>query len=136
MGLQNSWNFSKIENSWFDLDEPKKVAMGIVFDERLNKNAEISASQAPNHEGYCMVTYEELTPENTFCLSCGHEFCLDAWFDHVVEGLRKGTAGINQHCMQSGCNLMITHTAFLKILEKSEEDLQTYWKWLTKSYSD
>ena len=29
MGLQLSWNFSKIENYWFDLAEPKKVQMGI-----------------------------------------------------------------------------------------------------------
>ena len=44
MGIQLDWNFSKIENYWYDLTDAKKIAMGIKFNEKLNANPEISAS--------------------------------------------------------------------------------------------
>lgn len=38
--------------------------------------------------------------------------------------------------MQEGCNLMVTHSAFLEILSSDKPTLDRYWKNLCKSYLD
>lgn len=48
--------------------------------------------------------------------------------------MEKGVTGLDAKCMQAGCNMKLGHSNFLQLLPR--RILDTYWKWLCKSYTD
>mmetsp|Transcript_37722 Transcript_37722/g.49635 ORF Transcript_37722/g.49635 Transcript_37722/m.49635 type:complete len:102 (+) Transcript_37722:551-856(+) len=44
--------------------------------------------------------------------------------------------GIYAACMQSNCNMMVSHSVFVKLLETCPKEKALYWKWLCKSFTD
>lgn len=75
-----------------------------------------------------------LNNSNKFSLSCGHTFCRNDWREYLVKKVEEGSSGIDARCMQAGCNMRVGHTVFEQLLPSSK--LETYWKWLCKSYTD
>ena len=120
------------------MSDNKKVALGIDYNTKLDKNPEISATLPANHGGYCVICYEELADAaiGEFSLKCNHTFCRPDWLEYLSGEVNKGADGIVANCMQTGCNVKVGHSAFLTILHEKPDDIQTYWKWLAKSYTD
>lgn len=89
------------------------------------------------NQSYCQICYDALTADNSFALACQHTFCKLCWAEYLQEKVKSGCLGIDANCMQTGCNLKVTHSTFQNILSgASSRDLKTYWKWLCKSFTD
>ena len=83
-----------------------------------------------------MICYEMLEQGKSLALDCGHTFCGDCWANYLQTKVQSGFQGIDALCMQSGCNMKVTHKIFESVLASSPKDKETYWKWLCKSFTD
>jgi ariadne-1 len=86
------------------------------------------------NKSLCLICYEALANENKFSLACGHTFCLACWKLYLGNKTFEGVRGLDASCMQAHCNLKVGHNHFEKLL--SSKQLEAYWKWLCKSYTD
>ena len=90
-----------------------------------------------SHGGYCMICYSSISDSSdSYALNCRHTFCNECWSQYLTEKIRAGFQGINSNCMQDGCNMKVLHSTFEKFLTPSPKDKETYWKWLSKSFTD
>ena len=96
----------------------------------------MAASKPDQHGGYCMICYSELNDSNSKSLPCGHTFCTECWQEYLVEKVNEGYMGIYANCMQNGCNMMVTHSMFVELLENCPKEKVSYWKWLCKSFTE
>ena len=93
-----------------------ELKLGITYDENLDQDPKINCSLPANNGGLCLVTYEDLTPENSLALKCNHTFHKEAWYDYLKGSVEEGPHGIEANCMQHGCNVKVGHTVFETIL--------------------
>jgi len=132
-----SWDKDTMNNKWFADSEVLKFTLGLEFDTRIPRlKPQVNASLPSQHGGYCTICYEQIDMTNSFSLSCQHTFCHPCWQDYLQTKVRSGYQGIDAACMQSGCNMRVGHDTFEKFLKPSPKDLETYWKWLCKSFTD
>ena len=96
----------------------------------------MSSSRPDKHGGYCMICYSEIDESNSSSLGCGHTFCNECWKEFLAEKVNEGYMGIYANCMQSGCNMMVTHTLFEERLAECPKEKVMYWKWLCKSFTE
>ena len=80
---------------------------------------------AVNSTGDCFICGEDFTEgeesvNRAFALSCTHTFCAECWIEHMKTQLSYGVEGVEATCMQEGCNLKITHTAWTSLLKETE----------------
>lgn len=94
----------------------------------------MNSSLMKHNGGLCQICYDTIDDTNKFSLSCGHTFCKNDWREYLIKKVDQDSTGIDARCMQAGCNLKVGHTVFEKLLPSSK--LETYWKWLCKSYTD
>ena len=113
---QYQWSTDKIYTTWFEQKDKLQYALGIAYDKSLDKDPKVNLSLPSLHGGYCLVCYEGLTGQNKFSLACRHEFCVECWKDYLRSQLTTDITGLDTKCMQSGCNLKVGHTSFLKLL--------------------
>ena len=129
------WNSEAMETQWFEKKAKLELELGIVFDPKLvYQYPNLNYSLMKNNGGVCLICYEALNDANKFCLSCGHTFCLNDWREYLIKKVEEGSSGLDAKCMQAGCNLKVGHSVFEKLLPSSK--VETYWKWLCKSYTD
>lgn len=71
--------------------------------------------------------------KNKFALVCGHTFCRDCWRYHLEARLNEGINNCSARCMQDGCNCVVTHSAFLELLDSAGQE--HYWNNFCKTYT-
>lgn len=124
------WNNEKLQEKWFDNETQVRIDIGILFDKKKFQSLdqlqkmEMSASLKENHGGMCIVCYSELSnkgDEEVISLDCKHEFCKGCWRDYLKEIVLNDTKkSLKAPCQQSGCNLVVPHSLFLKIFGEKE----------------
>ena len=106
---------------YFDMSDEDKFKLGIEFDENISERFPETKfslkSELENEEiAYCMICYEELTPDQEFSLKCQHTFCKACWLENLKDKINEGIDGLNTNCMQTSCNVKVGHSDFLRIL--------------------
>ena len=82
----------------------------------------------------CVLCWGELTNYNKVALQCNHSFCKDCVRDYLEEKLKEGPIAIEATCPQFGCNLVMPHSLYDKLL--TGDNLKTYLKYHCKAYTD
>ena len=115
---------------------------------------EMSSSLSSNHGGLCIVCYSKFSNKGdpnceSISLDCKHEFCLGCWKDYLKEIVINGNKkSLKASCQQSGCNLVVPHSMFIKIfgygkkagnsIEAKEDKniFKKYMRWHCQSFTD
>lgn len=128
-----SWQNDKIMSDWVDNQDRLQFELGLIPRPDLRKDKRVNVSLPENNrEKVCLSCYEPLD-KTKFALMCGHTFCRECWRQHLVARLSAGINECTARCMQEGCNVVVTHSAFLELLDSKEQE--HYWNNLTKSYT-
>lgn len=116
--------------AWFDTKDSLKFRLGI---EPLpeTQTDQVMRQSLAKYTKVCNSCYENL--DKKFALGCGHTFCGECWHSYLKQKVTQGISNCQAQCMQTGCNLTVTHSAFTKILTGAA--LQTYWTNLCRQFT-
>ncbi|TNV81097.1 hypothetical protein FGO68_gene2725 [Halteria grandinella] len=137
-----NWNEEKLKTVWFELEgEDAEIMLrqiGAKFDTKIDESFPFTkATRRDQNSGICAVCYNEFD-DGEFAadsLECGHEFCREDWNQYLVAKVNEGFQGcMNAKCLQTECNLKVTHSMYKKHLK--EEEFKHYERWFVKSYTD
>lgn len=89
-----NWNFQKLEEQWFTMDDNKLRTVGLEYDEKLvEKYPDINATRKENNDNMCPVMYMEFEkgdPDyDSDQLVCGHQFSKICWKNYLKDKIKS-----------------------------------------------
>lgn len=102
-----NWREDKLVN-WLDDQKELNEKLGLEPNPMMKLDSKINISlPSINKDAVCLVCYEDLDEDNSFCLTCEHTFCKDCWVEHIKGNITVGINVCDAPCMQEGCNMKV-----------------------------
>ncbi|KAL7573157.1 hypothetical protein ACA910_018821 [Epithemia clementina (nom. ined.)] len=105
-----------------------------VYHRCYNSNKPIKSKGAPTHLD-CAICYEDYEADSMMAMPCGHQFCLDCWYDFCDNAVQEGPAAVNTTCPQATCPEVVTEEEMVRALgSKNAPQLQKFLTYQLRSF--
>lgn len=110
---QLKWQSEEVINNYYDNYDKLMKDCGIP---------KVKHNVIQKKKGFsCSICCEEYGTEDTFQLSCGHEYCINCYHAYLKTQLTNGQL---IRCMDTSCNLTIPHLLTQKIFDMFSDDVR------------
>lgn len=105
----------------------------------LEAGLSLEASAAPHKHHVsrpftCEICFEDVSPEHTNTMDCGHTFCNECWARHFVVKIEEGQSR-RIKCMARNCRTICDEDVIKELVSRTDPDAATkFSRYLLESY--
>eukprot|EP00474_Spongospora_subterranea_P009178 CRZ09636.1 hypothetical protein [Spongospora subterranea] len=117
------WNIQKLINDWLDDSEKVHKACGLAD---VAPGLQ-SAKTRRNSSFYCELCDENVLPNETIGLTCGHRYCSSCWGKWLFAEFDKGPQAVFTTCPSFKCPAVVPDGLQLRLLPSSKRPQFKQW---------
>ena len=76
----------------------------------------VTKSMESTDQVTCPICYDDFDRSQMMSMPCGHEFCMDCWYDFCVNAVNEGPSCVNTTCPQASCTEVVTEEEMARAL--------------------
>ena len=133
-----NWNIDILMNDWFDKMQKIKESSGLCQTKESQKKIKefFKKNKIPSNYNYCLICYTEIEPNDEVSLDCKHKFCSDCFSNYLKQRVTDQLTLLSCPCPLTGCNYIVTHNFFTKLLKNDKDSLKIYNKCLIRNFTE
>ena len=135
--INYNWNIDILMNDWFDKTQKIKENSGLCQTKASEKKIKEFFKKNKIPQNTCPVCYTEIDPGDEISLGCNHLFCSECFSNYLKQKVTAEELTIlSTTCPLSGCNFLVTHDIFEKLLKNDKDSLKKYNKCLMRNFTE
>ena len=131
-----NWNADVLMNDWFDKTQKIKESSGLCQTKESEKKIKQFFKKNKIPQNVCPICYTDIEPGDGISLECKHLFCSDCFSRYLKQKIVDQLTLLATPCPLSGCNYLVTHDIFEKLLKNDKESLKIYNKCLIRNFTE
>lgn len=134
--MQYNWNIDILMNDWFDKMQKIKENSGLSQTKQSQEAVKKFAKKTKYTKGVCPICFTEIEENDIIHLDCDHCFCSDCFKSYLQQRVLDPLTLLSCPCPFSGCNFIVTHDIFTKLLKNDPVSLKAYNKCLIRNFTE
>jgi len=134
--MQYNWNIDILMNDWFDKMQKIKENSGLSQTKQSQEAVKKFAKKTNYTKGVCPICFTEIEENDIIHLDCDHCFCTDCFKSYLQQKVLDPLTLLSCPCPFSGCNFIVTHDIFTKLLNNDPVSLKAYNKCLIRNFTE
>ncbi len=134
--MQYNWNIDILFNDWFDKMQKIKENSGLSQTKKSKEAVEKYSKKINYIRGVCPICFCDIEENDIIKLGCDHCFCSDCFKCYLKQKVLDPLILLSCPCPFLGCNYIVTHDIFSKLLKDDSDALKVYNKCLIRNFTE